>query len=194
MTNTIPGYDPSNHSASPISSKDFDLMKATVAFGPEDVELLKRSRAILEERVEDVLDVWYGFVGSQPHLLDTFVSRKTNEPDPDYLGRVRQRFGQWILDTAGAKYDDVWLAYQAEIGRRHHRIKKNVTDNASGSALVPFRYMVPLVFPITSTLRPFLAAGGDDDATVQKMLDAWTKSVLLQVTLWLHPYVRDGDF
>jgi hypothetical protein len=26
------------------------------------------------------------------------------------------------------------------------------------------------------------------------MHQAWIKSVLLQVTLWSHPYVKDGDF
>jgi hypothetical protein len=29
---------------------------------------------------------------------------------------------------------------------------------------------------------------------VEKMHAAWVKSCLLQVTLWSHPYVKDGDF
>jgi len=43
---------------------------------------------------------------------------------------VRQRFGQWILDTAAANYDQQWLDFQREIGLRHHR------TGMSGSLLV----------------------------------------------------------
>ncbi len=39
-----------------------------------------------------------------------------------------------------------------------------------------------------------LAARGHDAAEVDAMHAAWVKSCLLQVTLWSHPYVKDGDF
>ena len=52
---------------------------------------------------------------------------------------VVKRFGQWILDTARAEYDQAWLDYQHEIGLRHHRTKKNRTDSvdavAAGAAI-----------------------------------------------------------
>lgn len=31
-------------------------------------------------------------------------------------------------------------------------------------------------------------------ASFEKMYAAWLKSCLLQVTLWSHPYVKDGNF
>lgn len=43
-------------------------------------------------------------------------------------------------------------------------------------------------------LKPFLARKGNAPEEVEKMYAAWGKSCLLQVTLWSHPYVRDGDF
>ena len=48
--------------------------------------------------------------------------------------------------------------------------------------------------PVTFTLRPFLAKQGHSAEDVDKMHAAWVKSCLLQVTLWSHPYVKDGDF
>jgi hypothetical protein len=51
-----------------------------------------------------------------------------------------------------------------------------------------------LVFPVTFTLKPFLAKKGHSAADVEKMYTAWLKSCLLQVTLWSYPYVKDGDF
>lgn len=70
---------------------------------------------------------------------------------------MRRRFGRWILDTSRAQYDQAWLDYQHEIGRRHHRTAKNLTDGATSTAIVPFRDLFALVFPVTFTLRPFLA-------------------------------------
>jgi hypothetical protein len=179
---------------SPISLADFERMKATVLFGEDDVKYLRISHAIVKDHVEAILDVWYGFVGSQPHLLASFSSKTDGKPRGDYLGAVRKRFAQWILDTSRASYDQAWLDYQHEIGLRHHRTKKNVTDGADASAIVPFRDLFALIFPVTFTLRPFLAKQQHAPDDVEKMYAAWLKSCLLQLTLWSHPYVKDGDF
>ena len=178
----------------PLTLEDFELMKRTALFGEADIEALRRSREVLADQVEAILDVWYGFVGSQPHLLASFTSRTDGQPLGDYLGAVRRRFAQWILDTAEANYDQAWLDYQIEIGRRHHRVGKNRTDGAASTELVAFRYLAPLVVPVTTTLRPFLTAKGHSAQEVDAMHAAWVKSVLLQVTLWAHPYVKEGDF
>jgi hypothetical protein len=193
---TIPGYTHGTSSVarSPVTLADFEQMKATVLFGPADVEHLRRSHAAVEDQVEAILDVWYGFVGSQPHLLASFRSKADGAPLGDYLGAVRRRFGQWILDTARAEYDQAWLDYQHEIGLRHHRAKKNQTDTANAPAIVPFRNLFALIFPVTFTLRPFLGKKGHAAADIDKMYEAWVKSCLLQVTLWSHPYIEDGDF
>jgi hypothetical protein len=194
--NSIPGY---THGApvvakSPVTLTDFEQMKASVLFGEDDVKSLRISHDVVKDEVEAILDVWYGFVGSQPHLLASFTGKTDGKPLGDYLGAVRKRFGQWILDTARAEYDQKWLDYQHEIGLRHHRAKKNQTDGAPSTEIVPFRNLFALVFPVTFTLRPFLAKKGHSAGEVEKMYAAWVKSCLLQVTLWSHPYVKDGDF
>lgn len=192
----IPGYTfgTSAVARSPVTPADFEQMKATVLFGDEDVRALRLSHDILKGEVEAILDVWYGFVGSQPHLLASFGAKSDGQPLGDYLGAVRKRFARWILDTARAEYDQRWLDYQHEIGLRHHRIKKNVTDGAASTDHIPFRNLFALVFPVTFTLRPFLAKQGHSAEAVDQMHAAWVKSCLLQVTLWSHPYVKEGDF
>lgn len=190
----IPGYTFGSVPRSPIGVDDFETMKKTVLFGDEDVQALRASHDVVKDHVEAILDVWYGFVGANPHLLASF-STKDGEPMGDYLAGVRRRFGQWILDTARAEYDQRWLDYQHEIGLRHHRARKNQTDCATGSTdLVPFRHLFALVFPVTLTLKPFLAKKGHSAEEVDRMHAAWVKSCLLQVTLWSHPYVKEGDF
>jgi hypothetical protein len=193
---SIPGYHKGQPQLpeSPITLERWAQMQEAALFGPDDAAALRRSKAILAPRVEEILDVWYGFVGSKPFLLEQFSDRSTHEPDAAYLGRVRAHFGQWILDTADAQYDESWLRWQFEIGRRHHRVGKNTTDGASATALVPFSYLVPLAQPIVQTLRPFLAATGEPSASVDEMQESWRKSVLLQVTLWSFPYIIAGDY
>lgn len=193
---TIPGYTYGTDAVarSPVTLADFELMKKSVLFGDDDVRYLRRSYDVLEPEVERILDVWYGFVGANPHLLASFTDPRDGTPVSDYLAAVRRRFGQWILDTARAEYDQAWLDYQHEIALQHHRTRKNRTDNVTSTAIVPFRDLFLLIFPVTYTLKPFLARAGHSADDVQKMYEAWVKSCLLQVTLWSRPYVREGDY
>ena len=193
-TTNIPGYTHGSAAPSPITLAEFETMKKTALFGDDDVRALRLSLGVVQDQVEAILDVWYGFVGSQPQLLASFSGRSDGQPLGDYLGAVRKRFGQWILDTARAEYDQTWLDYQHEIGRRHHRAAKNRTDGADSSPIVPFRDLFALIFPVSFTLRPFLAKKGHSAEQVEQMHQAWLKSCLLQLTLWSHPYVKDGDF
>jgi len=180
--------------AAPITLAELELLERTVLFGDDDVRYLRQSHEVLRDQTDQILDVWYGFVGSQPHLLQYFTSITTGEPDARYLGAVRARFAQWILDTAAAEYDQRWLDYQFEIGRRHHRSGKNRTDGVDAVDHIHYRYLPALIVPIVTTLKPFLASKGHSAEDVDRMHAAWLKSVVLQVTLWSYPYCRDGDF
>ena len=196
MNAEIPGYRPSDPAlpASTLNQADLAELKASLLFGDADVAALRRARGAVEGQVEAILDVWYGFVGGTPHLLAYFCDPATGQPVGDYLGAVRKRFGQWILDTCDADYDDAWLAWQAEIGRRHHRVGKNRTDGANAAPIVHLRHLLALVVPISFTMKPFLANDGASAEEVEAMHAAWTKAVLLQAILWSQPYVREGDF
>ena len=191
----VPGYDfgAGTVARSPLGIEDLELLKQTVLFSDEDEEYLRLAGDVLEDQVDEVLDLWYGFVGSHPHLIHYF-SDPDGEPDSDYLARVRERFKRWILDTCRRSYDREWLDYQQEIALRHTRDKKNRTDGARAPEHIPLRYMVAFIYPITATIKQFLAKGGHSAEEVEKMHQAWFKSVVLQVTLWSYPYAREGDY
>jgi hypothetical protein len=59
---------------------------------------------------------------------------------------------------------------------------------------IPLPYVLALLVPITTTLKPFLVEGGASPEEVEVMHQAWVKAVLLQLILWSQPYLRDGDF
>jgi len=191
----IPGYTYGTDavSRSPVSLGELELLQTTLLLGENDRAALRRSGEVLAPQVEAILDVWYGFVGANPHLLAAFTG-PDGQPNQEYLAAVRRRFGRWILDTARAEFDQAWLDYQHEIGLRHTRTGKNRTDGVQAADHIPLRYVLALLVPITTTLKPFLADGGAAPEEVEAMQQAWVKAVLLQVILWSYPYVRDGDF
>jgi len=191
----VPGYDFGGRivDRSPLGIEDLELLKRTVLFGEEDEEYLRMAGDVLEDQADEVLDLWYGFVGSHPHLIHYFAGRD-GEPDSDYLAPVRERFKLWILDTCRRPYDQQWLDYQQEIALRHTRAKKNRTDGADAPEHIPLRYVVAFVYPITATMRQFLANKGHPEDKVEKMHQAWFKSVTLQIALWSQPYAHEGDY
>jgi hypothetical protein len=172
---------------SPVTQQDLEDLKASVLFSEADETALHQAWDVLKEQVEDILDVWYGFVGSHEHLV-AYFSTPEGQPIEAYLASVRSRFGKWIEDTCTRPYDATWLAYQQEIAVRHTPAKKNQTDHVHSVPHVSLRYLVAFIYPITATIRPFLAAGGHSEEQVDAMHQAWFKSVTLQVALWTHPY------
>lgn len=174
--------------SSPVTLAELDELKASVLWTDADTAALRRAGEILVPQTEQILDVWYGFVGATPHLVATFAGAG-GDPDGDYLARVRERFGRWISDVCTRDYDATWLAYQEEIARRHHPAGKNLTDGVdSPSPHVPMRHLLGLIVPITVTIRDFLASGGAAEAEVEQMYQAWFKAVTLSAVLWARPY------
>jgi hypothetical protein len=190
----IPGYTYGTNQVarSPVSDEELAELKASVLFGDEDEQALREAADVLRDEVENVLDVWYGFVASHPHLVRYF-GPDGGAPDPDYLARVRARFGRWILDTCERPWDRAWLDYQEEIALRHHRTGKNQTDSVEAVDQIPLRHLVAFVYPITATMRPFLEKGERSPERVEAMHQAWFKAVTLQVALWSRPYAS-GDW
>lgn len=189
---TIPGYTygTSEVPPSPVSSEEVELLKATLLWSEDDERHLRLAGEVLADQADDVLELWYGYVGSHPHLIHYFA-HADGEPNPEYLARVRARFAQWVRDVCTRPYDDDWRAYQNEIGLRHTSIKKNQADGVDSVPDIALRYVIAFIFPITATMRTFLAAKGHGPEEVDGMQTAWFKAVVLHVCLWTRPYAPD---
>lgn len=177
---------------SPVSMDELALLKATLLWSAEDDEHLRKAGEILKPQTDQILDLWYGFVGSHPHLVHYFAHN--GQPNAEYLAAVRLRFGQWIMDICQKPQDQDWLNYQHEIAKRHHLKGKNKTDGVEAAPLVHFRYMVAFIFPITATIRGFLGASGASAEAVDQMYHAWFKAITLTAILWCEPYIQEGQF
>ncbi|MFD4422110.1 protoglobin domain-containing protein [Agromyces sp. NPDC058484] len=192
MTTTAPGYTfDATLDRSPVTMDQLAELEASVLWSDDDREALRRAGEILVPQTEQILDVWYGFVGGNAHLVAAFAGAD-GQPSGEYLGAVRERFGLWIRDVCERDHDQQWLDYQNEVALRHHTSKKNATDEVDSPAgYVPLAHLIALIVPITVTIRPFLANGEPDAAAVDAMYQAWFKAVTLTVALWAHPYAPD---
>ncbi|MGH2461874.1 MAG: protoglobin domain-containing protein [Chloroflexota bacterium] len=193
---TIPGYDFGGRDVerSPVTLEEFQLLRQTVDFDEVDERYLRLAGDVLDDQVDRYLDRWYAFSATLPHL-GAFSADAEGKPLVEYRARARARFRQWILDTCRRPFDQHWLDYQHEIGLRHHRTRKNQTDQAAGAPPnISFRYVLAQIYPFTMAARPFLASHGHSADDVERMHQAWCKAVLLQVILWSVPYVKEGDF
>jgi hypothetical protein len=189
---SIPGYtfDTAEVARSPVTGEDVELLRATLLWSDDDDRYLRMAGEVLADQVDDVLELWYGYVASHPHLVRYFADRD-GEPIGPYLERVRARFGQWVRDVCARPYDDAWRDYQHEIALRHTRAKKNQTDGVDSVPEIALRYLIAFVFPITATMRSFLANRGHAVEDVDGMHTAWFKAVVLHVCLWSQPYAPE---
>lgn len=190
----IKGYDygKATLEQSPVTLQDLALLKKTLLWSADDDRYLKMAGDVLKDQTNKVLDLWYGYVGSNEHLVYYFS--KNGQPNMDYLAAVRGRFNQWIMDICQKNYDQDWLNYQHEIAKRHHSTKKNKTDGVDSVPIIHYRYMTAFIYPITATIKSFLGKKGHSQTDIDGMHNAWFKAVTLTVILWTHPYINKGEF
>ncbi|GAB4246510.1 MAG: protoglobin domain-containing protein [Saprospiraceae bacterium] len=185
-------YGSQQLATSPVTMDDLALLKKTLLWSEDDDRYLRMAGEVLGDQVDDVLDLWYGYVGGNEHLLYYFTNK--GEPQGPYLDAVRKRFGQWIHDLCNKPYDQDWLNYQYEIALRHHSTKKNKTDGVESVPIIHGRYLTTFIYPLTVTIKDFLGKKGHSEEDVNGMYNAWFKAVTLTAVLWTYPYYREGEF
>jgi hypothetical protein len=156
--------------ANGLSMRDFEELKETVLWTEDDTHYIQMSAEVLQDQTDDILDVWIEFANVLPQLELSF-----GEPSAE----MKEGFKKWILDTAGGEYDQEWINEQQNIPLPHPH----------------YRFIPALFYPLTATLKPFLAKVGHYSAEdVECMHQAWIKAVTLQVCLWSQSYVKKGEF
>src|SRR5262249_53678714 len=115
----------------------------------------------LADEAEALVDGWRKIIGSQEHLSEWFFG-------PD------------------RKPDD----YKAEIALRHTPAKKNKTDGVEAPPLVPLRYVLAFAVPLLADMREHLMRKNLPVDEIERLHAAWTKAVILTLTLWSRPYTK----
>ncbi|MGI9156097.1 MAG: protoglobin domain-containing protein [Marmoricola sp.] len=188
----IPGYTYGTDrvAQSPLTLDDLDQLKAAVGFTADDEQALRDAGAILADQADDMVTAWRAQLAEHPHLAQ-YSAHPDGTPNPEYSAASKPRFDRWIIDACTRPLDQAWLDYQHEIGLRHTRAKKNITDHADSLDHIPLRYLLAFTAVVITSSRASLAAEGQSADQVDRMHVAYTRSVMLHVTVWTRPYV-DG--
>jgi hypothetical protein len=190
---TLAGYDYGTDKVptSPVTMPDLAKVEESAGLTGEDRRYLAMAGEVLADQAEKMVDSWRARIGKQEHLARWFFG-PDGKPDERYKAAVKPRFVQWVIDTCTRPYDQAWLDYQDEIGRRHTPEKKNRTDGVQAPPVVPLRYVLAFTAVVITTSKEFLAAKGHSPSDVDGMHAAWTKAVLLSLALWSRPYAKEG--
>jgi hypothetical protein len=191
-TAQIPGYDFGTRKSaeSPLSDQDLRNLEQTIGWTNDDRDILLQHATLFKQQAETMVDSWRSVIAAQPHLAHWFVG-PDGKPDEVYKARVKGRFVQWVIDVALRPHDRAWLNYQEEIGLRHTPAKKNLTDGKQTPPLVPLRYLLGFI-PVVLPIRRFFSASISDEPELIRLETAWTRAVLLHITLWARPYTTEG--
>ena len=191
-TPQIAGYDFGTRQSaeSPLSDEDLRNLEQTVGWTDDDRNILLKHASLFQQQAEAMVDSWRSVIAAQPHLAHWFVGPDGN-PDDNYKARVKRRFVQWVVDVALRPHDRAWLNYQEEIGLRHTPAKKNLTDGTQTPPLVPLRYLLGFI-PIVLPVRKFFSNAIPNNDELARLEAAWTRAVLLHITLWSRPYTTEG--
>lgn len=189
--NEIPGYNYGRVPRSPVSMDTFDQIKQTVGWSNADANALKRAAALLKGDEELLVDGWRSIIASLPHLAAVF-KRPDGTPDEKYKAAVKKRFVQWVHDMLTCSFDQDWLDYQHEIGRRHTPVAKNATDGGDTPSVVPMRHLIAFLPATLFAVPDRIAAKGANPEEVDAIRRAWTRAIALTMTLWTRAYVDEA--
>ena len=189
----IPGYSYGTTSAgpSPLTLTDLVELKAAVGLTDEDEAALRAAGEVLAPRAAEMVDAWRTQVGQHPFLA-RYSAHPDGTPNPEYGAASTLRFDRWVVDACTRPLDQAWLDQQHEIGLRHNRAKKNQTDHADSVDHIPLRYLLAFTAVIIITARGYLVEAHPSAEQLDAMHAAFTKSVMLHVTVWTRAYT-DAD-
>ena len=189
----IPGYDFGTERAarSPLTMEDLDRLRETVGLTDDDQDALRAAGEILAGQADDMVTAYRARLGQLPWMAP-YSNHPDGSPNPEYGAATKPRFDRWIIDACTRPLDQDWLNYQHEIGLRHTPAKKTKTDNADSVDHIPMRYLLAFTAVVISTARDYLAATGAAGNELDRMHAAFTKSVMLHVTVWTRAYLDSG--
>lgn len=191
----IPGYAYGTDEAatSPLSLQDLERLQQVAGLTPDDQQALREAADILAGRADDMVTAWRARLGDLP-FMRAYSGHPDGTPNPGYSAATKPRFDRFIIDACTRPLDQDWLNYQHEIGLRHTRAKKNHTDHADSLDHIPLRYLLAFTAVVIVTARDYLAGTGAPPEQVDRMHAAFTKSVMLHVTIWTRAYADISDW
>ncbi|MFC7641749.1 protoglobin domain-containing protein [Streptosporangium lutulentum] len=190
----IPGYTYGTGEAavSPLTLEDLERLKAVVGLTPDDEQALIEAARVLADQADDMVTAYRKRLGELP-FMRAYSGYPDGTPNPAYGAASKPRFDRFIIDACTRPLDQDWLNYQHEIGLRHPGQEE---QNRPRRLPRPHPDALPArLHRRRHRHRPRLSRRrGASAEQVDRMHAAFTKSVMLHVTVWTRPYVAAADW
>lgn len=96
MTFPDPGLHLRHVGSGQVAAQRAGLRSAQAA-RPEDVRYLRLAGEALQDQIEDVLDVWYGFVAAHPHLVHYFSGADGKPNSAEEIEKVHRAWFKSVV-------------------------------------------------------------------------------------------------
>jgi len=100
------------------SGKYFRYIAEFVGFKPEDAEIIRQTKPIIEQHLSDIVSKFYAHLLRYPPTRQWFL-KPDNTIDQDYLELRMRHLTNFWLRTADAVFDDEYARYVDYVGRAH---------------------------------------------------------------------------
>ena len=116
-----------------ISEIDITRRKELIGFTDQDIKNLINTKALIEEKIDDIVDEFYG-IQTAIDEISLLIG------DADTLERLQAAQKQYVLDLFNGFYDMEYVNNRLRIGMVHKRI--GVEPRLYLSAVVTLKYLI----------------------------------------------------
>ncbi|MEE3320751.1 MAG: GGDEF domain-containing protein [Pseudomonadota bacterium] len=154
-----------------VTETELRVRKHLLDFSEEDVDVLTQCRAQVEQRLDTIVDTFYGIQTSNPEIA-TLIG------DADTLDRLQAAQRRYILDLFAGSYDLEYANNRLRIGLVHKRIG------------VEPKYYLSAVYLLRRLLVENLADLVSEEDQRKRVIKALDKLIYFDVTLVFETYIQ----
>ena len=164
------------------SNPDLARLNEAIWLTEDDEYALRDAAEILAGQADDMVTGWRATLADQPWRAG--YSRHPDGPrNPEQDAAAKPQFDRWIIDAYTRSVDQGWPDYQHGIGPRRTWAERSSADGVDSPDQVPQLRLLAFADTVISAARDHLAAAGAAAGDVDRMHAAFTKWVMLQVTV-----------
>jgi nitrite reductase/ring-hydroxylating ferredoxin subunit/hemoglobin-like flavoprotein len=168
----------------------FRYMSEFVGFTPQDVEIIRKTKPVIEKHLPEIINKFYAHLLRYPPTRKFFL-KKDGTIDQPYLElRMRHQANFW-LRTADGVFDDEYASYLDYVGRAH------TSRGADPSIYIAERYVIGQVGFMAHAVSEALTKElrhVDEDFELSAM-EAWNKlmNIVLEMLARAYGHEREGE-
>jgi nitrite reductase/ring-hydroxylating ferredoxin subunit/hemoglobin-like flavoprotein len=170
------------------SGQYFRYMAEFTGFTEADVEIVKKTKPIIEKHLPDIVTKFYSHLLRYPPTRKFFL-KKDGSIDHEYLELRMRHLANFWLRTADGVFDDDYARYVDYVGRAH------TSRGADPKIYIAERYVIGQVGVVQHAISEALSRDlrGDDPEFEFQAVEAWDKLMMVILELLARAYGHERE-